>query len=143
MILLDTNILINAHNEDSPFHANAREILKKALSLEIETCIAQQNLLEFFSAVTNKRRVQKPLTVEDAYRHVKAYLRSTTIRKISPTDVTLKACIEIAEQHGIAKADIFDTYLVATMRENSITTIYTQNVSDFNKYGGIEAIDPL
>jgi predicted nucleic acid-binding protein len=51
-ILLDTNILVHAHNRASQFHRKAADIIKKALQGEIEAYITPQILYEFFAVVT-------------------------------------------------------------------------------------------
>ena len=52
--LIDTNILVYANNEDSPFHLKSKEILEKALNGELSTAFSIQNLLEFYAIITVK-----------------------------------------------------------------------------------------
>lgn len=62
MILLDTNILVFAHNADSPHNKKSSEIIKSAMEFEFNACISHQNLLEFFSVVTSTKHVEKPIS---------------------------------------------------------------------------------
>ena len=57
--LLDTNILVYANNEDSPFHATCKALVEKAIRSQIRAAIAIQNLIELY---TDKRRVEHPLS---------------------------------------------------------------------------------
>lgn len=143
MILLDTNILVFAHNKKSPYHSQANRLVKDAFQLKFQACIAQQNLLEFFSVITDSRRIQKPLLPQTALRWLNAYLRSTKIIKIYPSSDTLANTIAMAKVMSLSRAEIFDSYLVATMQENGISTIYTDNISHFQKYSEIKAINPF
>jgi predicted nucleic acid-binding protein len=47
---------------------------------------------------------------------------------------------KISKQH---KIHFFDSLLAATMQENGISKILTENVKDFNKIAGIEAENPF
>ena len=38
---------------------------------------------------------------------------------------------------------IFDVFLAATMLDNGVRRIYTENITDFEAIKGIEAVDPL
>lgn len=143
MILIDTNILVFAHNQDSPHNEKAIQLLKDALEFKIEACIAHQNLLEFFSVITSPKRIDKPLSTETALSWIKLYLESSNIKKVSPSQNTLESALALTKHHKLAKADIFDSYLAATMQENNIPEIYTNNISDFKKFHKIKAINPF
>lgn len=143
MILLDTNILVFAHNKKSPYYSHANQLVKDAFQLKFQACIAQQNLLEFFSVITDPRRVEKPLLPQIALQWTDAYLRSTKITKIYPSSETLSNTIALVKEQNLSKSKIFDCYLAATMQENGITTIYTNNTSHFQKYSEIKAVNPF
>ena len=49
MILLDTNILVFAHNTDSPHYQASLNLLQDALSKQGAFCLAPQNLFFFLS----------------------------------------------------------------------------------------------
>jgi len=63
-ILLDTNILIYALDHESPFYEIARGIVEQAAVGDRRYCIASQTLGEFFSVVTNPRRVKSPRSAQ-------------------------------------------------------------------------------
>ena len=81
MILIDTNILIFAHNADSPHHKQAQQLMRDAMESKFESCISQQNLLEFFSIITNPKRVEKPFSSKEALSLLENYQFSNTIIK--------------------------------------------------------------
>ncbi|MEK9149357.1 MAG: PIN domain-containing protein [Candidatus Desantisbacteria bacterium] len=143
MILIDTNIIVCAHNADSPHYQRATQLMKDALNLHFSSCIAHQNLLEFFSVITNPRQVELSLSSEVAFSVIELYLQSANIQKISPSKDTLSKAIPKAKKQNLSKAEIFDGYLVATMQENNVSTIYTENLSHFKKYPEVEAINPF
>lgn len=71
------------------------------------------------------------------------YLKSSKIITIFPAKNTLSKTIQFSKELGLTKAEIFDCYIVATMLENGVNDIYTENVSHFKKYPGIKATNPL
>jgi hypothetical protein len=143
MILIDSNILVFAHNRQSPHHLKANLLLKNAVRLEYDGCITHQNLLEFFSVITNPKRVEKQLEFTKAISLMEAYWNSSKIVKIYPTPNTLSKALQLSKKYGLAKAEIFDCYLAATMIENGVFEIYTENISHFAKYPEIKAVNPL
>lgn len=74
MILLDTNLLVYARNIDSPFHKKAREIRDKAVNGVLKAAVATQSLSEFLAVVTSPKRVQNPMSSEEAAKEVQNYL---------------------------------------------------------------------
>jgi len=139
---LDTNILVHAANEDSPYHANAKGITEKVNGGEVSACLSPQVLAEFYATVTNPKKVRQPLSVEEATEAVEGYLESD-IPKLYSKKGTLRLTLELARSYQLRGLDIFDAQIVATMVENRIKTIYTANEKDFRRYKEIEVINPL
>ncbi len=70
MYALDTNLLVYAHNIDSPLHASARQFLESEFNRRDEAgdfvvCIPSQALLEFLNTITWSR-LETPLAMSDA-----------------------------------------------------------------------------
>ncbi len=61
MILLDTNVLVYAINEDSPQHPKAPAAVTVALEGAIPGVLVPQVLLEAFAVLTDRRSVKQPL----------------------------------------------------------------------------------
>ena len=141
--LIDSNILVYAYNIDSKFNKQAKNLMKDALTRKISTCLSIQNLLEFYSIVTNPKQVEKPVKFEDARELFKLYTKSSSIEIIYPTSKTLLILREFLNAFIITKAEIFDAFLVATMKENNVKTIYTANISHFKKYDFLRVFNPF
>ena len=142
-MLLDTNILVYARNSGSPFFKKAKEVVDKAIKGELEACISLQNLIEFYAVVTNPKRVQNPLTPQEAKKDVEEYLSYSNIKKLSVKESTVRLAMELAEKYSISKQHIYDTQLVATMMENGVKKIFTVNTNDFSVFSEIEAKNPF
>lgn len=68
MYALDTNLLVYAHNVDSPFHVSARQFLETEFNRRDEAsnfvvCIPSQVLLEFLNTITWSR-LEAPLAMQ-------------------------------------------------------------------------------
>jgi uncharacterized protein len=64
--IVDTNVLVYALDADAPQHAAARALLEAARDASATLFVTSQILCEFYSIVTNPRRVPKPRTATDA-----------------------------------------------------------------------------
>lgn len=143
MILLDTNILVYAANKDSDVFQAAKDIRNKAVSGNIDACISLQNLAEFYSVITDSKRVLNPLGTQQAKEEVEKYLVCTQIKKIEVKQSTINLAIELARKYNIVSQDYFDAQLVAAMVENNVQKILTRNAADFNAFVEIEKENPF
>lgn len=141
-VFLDTNILVYAADELSPFHSKAKEIRDKAARGKSKACISLQVLTEFYSAVTNTKN-EIPLSPKKAKKEIESYLRNDFIIKLSPREKTIRRMIDLAQIKGVKGQNIYDTRIVATMLDNGIKRIYTNNDKDFAGFGEIKVINPF
>ena len=142
MILLDTNILVHAAGASSPRHAKAKALRDEAAEGQLEACIAAQVLTEFYAVVTDARRFQPALTPSQAQKELRAYLASS-LKLILPKEATVSHMLHLIGSRPVRSGRIFDVFLAATMLDNGVTRIYTENITDFEAIRGIEAVDPL
>lgn len=138
-VLLDTNVLVYAHNQASPLHSKALTLVKTVVEGSIRGVLAHQNLLEFYSIVTDKKRIPKPLSCKQAYELIEEYLNSS-FKIIYPNSQTILEGLSLGQNLQFKNGKIFDAYLVATLFSNNIKSIITANVKDFNHFSGLEVI---
>lgn len=143
MILLDTNILVYAHDLLSEHYEAANHIVSDANSGLLKTCLSPQNLLELYAVITNPRKVSNSLDPATATDLVESYFRARSIQKIYPTRRSYGILRSLLRSHPAKKAEIFDHFLVATMLTNEVTTIYTENVAHFERFGFLTVQNPL
>jgi len=140
--LLDTNILVYANNADSPFHDKSKSIVEKAVRGEIQAAISIQNFVELYAVITDKRRVEHPLSPIKAKELVEFYKDHENIQVIAPSSQTLEILIGLIAKHKPNAQSIFDCLLVATMIDNGIREIYTANTEHFKSFANIKTINP-
>ncbi len=141
--LIDTNILIHAFNRSSPHREEASKILIKALKGKIRAVICPQVLYEFYSVLTNPRRVEKPLSPEEAAAICLDLWSTPELEKITSTSTTLREVFKLAGELGLRGEAIFDCLLAITAKENGVETIYTENERDFKRFNFLNVINPL
>lgn len=141
--LLDTNILVHAHNQASPHQDKGGEILREALDGQLEACITSQILYEFFSVVTNTQRVLRPLTTEQASSICQDLWISGALEIIEPQITTPSLVFELVRKHGISGPELFDCTLAAAAKDNDVKMLLTENVRDFEKYEFLTIKNPF
>jgi predicted nucleic acid-binding protein len=140
--LLDTNILVYANNADSPFHAPCRALVEKAIAGDIDAVIAVQNLVELYAVITDKRRVERPLSSDDGRKLIEFYATLDTLRIISPSVNSLSILTQLIAEQKPQAQHIFDFMLVATMMENNVSGIYTYNADHFKPFKNLSVSHP-
>jgi len=73
-MLLDTNVLVYALDEESPHHVPSRAVLERASRGDGDYRLSSQILAEFFAVVTNPRRVRAPRAAIEAVEAIDAFL---------------------------------------------------------------------
>lgn len=139
--LVDTNILVYVDDEESVYCSAARKFLEENLPGQ-KLAISLQNITEYYSLVTNPKRVSKAITADMAKNRIKKWLESGLYKIIVPNMATTITLLRLLENFSIIGPDIFDTSLAATMIDNQIDTIYTIDTRIFKKLG-LKAINPL
>ena len=145
MYAIDTNILVYAHNKDSKFHDKASSFLEKVMNDRDENgnlsvCIPSQILFEFINVIT-RQSLETPLSLSDAIEVIKYYLESD-IEIINQREKHLHTFLDLLSSVTTRKK-IFDVVLAATLKDNSVTGLYTSNVDDFKEFSFINVINPL
>jgi len=64
--LIDTNVLIYSYDQTQKLHSLSYKLLEYAIARKIQACISDQILLEFLAVVINSKRVEDPLSTDEA-----------------------------------------------------------------------------
>jgi len=132
--LVDSNVLVYALYADGPHYAVSRALLESAAQPQARLCVTSQVLAEFFSIVTNPRRVSAAQTAEDAAGAVEAILALPGMIVLPmPVDVPGR-WLELLRQRPVTGGRVFDLQIVATMQANDVKRIYTFNRGDFEEF---------
>ncbi len=99
-----------------------------------------QILCEFYSIVTNARRVPNPRSAADALAAISDMLG---FLRVLPVPVTaIDEMMALLRRRPVTGGDIFDLQIAATMKLNGISRIYTFNIDDFKPFAEIDPLKP-
>lgn len=136
VFLLDSNVLIYAYEkEESDKKKIAEKIIKNCYTNKIRGAVSNQNLAEF-SFVSNKKG---KLDCEEIKQIVGDIINFSGFIKINYSEETILSALSIMKEN---KTSFWDALLVATMKENGVSNIYTENLGDF-KIPGVKVINPF
>ncbi len=136
-ILVDSNVLVYAINTSSPKHAAAQNFLNKNNKSLV---IAHQNILESLRVLTHPK-FSSPMSATDALAAITAI--GDSCRIITPDLSASYLAIELIKQQQITGNQIFDAYLAATALAAGLRAIATDNARDFQKFAGVQIINPF
>ena len=140
--VLDANILVYAVEAGAPRHAISRALIEAARDPATTLYLTSQVLCEFYSVVTNPRRVAAPRSPAEAIDAISALLALPGIRLLSTPARAVAGWMALLQRHPVTGGDVFDLQLVATMQAHDIQRIYTFNTVDFEAFPELTAIAP-
>lgn len=140
---IDTNVLIYAHFPIFEDHPRVRRFLLGQLQdPEVVLVLTPGVLHEWVHIVTDARRFDPPLVMEEAIALARGYLDKSNIEVLSPSEESLLLAFEMIENHKLGRRRIADTLLAATLLEDGAQEIITCNPRDFALFEGLKVIDP-
>ena len=102
--------------------------------------MTSQILCEFYSVVTNARRVPKPRSPTDALHAISGLLSFLQVLPIPARAV--EGWLDLLRRHPVTGGDVFDLQIVATMQANGIQRIYTFNHDGFEVFPELAVVIP-
>jgi uncharacterized protein len=143
VLVVDTNVLVYASDEDSPFHAACRGWLETQRVRPGAWYTTWPILYEFLRVTTHPRVMQKPWKISEAWRFVTALLASPGLDLLVPTQRHPEVAGQvIGEIPHLAGNLLHDAHTAILMREHGIRQICTRD-TDFHRFSFLEVIDPL
>jgi predicted nucleic acid-binding protein len=138
--IIDANVLVYAMDADAPQHAASRALLDAGRDSSATLYVTSQILCEFYSIVTNARRVPKPRSADDAIRAISGLLAFLHVLPIPSR--TVEGWMDLLRRRPVTGGDVFDLQIVATMQANGIRRIYTFNADDLEVFSELAVVIP-
>lgn len=142
MIAVDTNILIYAHREDSPWHAAAFRCLQVLAEARSFWAIPWPCLVEFYAIVTHPRIYQPPTPTALALEQIDAWLESPSLFLLSETPDMWLEFRSLMLAGKIVGAQVHEARIAALCRAHRISELWTAD-RDFNRFPGLATRNPL
>lgn len=143
MFVVDTNVLVYAADEDSPFHRRCRDMLDAWRRGAAAWYVTWGILYEFLRIATHPRVLRNPWPAAEAWRFVEAVLAAPALGVLVATDRHARVAAEVfAELGHIAGNLMYDARTAILMREHGVARIYTRD-TDFHRFPFLKTIDPV
>ena len=142
MIAVDTNILVYAHREDSPWHASAYQRISELAEGRALWAIPWPCLHEFLAIVTHPRICSPPTSLTQALDQVDAWLESPSLSVLSETEgywPDLRAMVAAGKATG---GQVHDARIAALCRLHGVRELWTAD-RDFGRFAGMKVTNPL
>ena len=143
MLVVDTNVLLYAADEDSEFHAPCRQRVEEWRRQPSPFFLTWGICYEFLRVSTHLRVFRQPWTAAAAQAFLNSLLAAPGLAVLRPTErhaaVLGQTLAEMPELRGNLMHDLHTAVL---MREHGISRICTRD-ADFHRFPFLTIVDPL
>ena len=142
MIAVDSNLLVYAHREDSPWHDAAYSRMVELAEGRAPWAILWPCIHEFLAIVTHPRIYSPPTPLENAIDQVEAWLESPTLVVISESAdywLELRAALLSARVSG---PQVHDARIVTICQQHGVSELWSAD-RDFGRFPGLTVRNPL
>lgn len=142
MIALDTNILVYAHREDSPWHDAAYSRVAELAEESAPWAIAWPCVHEFLAIVTHPRIYAPPSPLDKAIDQAEAWFESPSLVLLSESEgywLRLRPMIQTGKASG---PQIHDARVAALCLHHGVSELWTAD-RDFGRFPELTVRNPL
>ena len=142
MIAVDTNVLVYAHREDSPWHDVASRRVTALAEGRASWSIPWPCLHEFLAIVTHPRIYNPPTPLARALDQVSAWLEAPTVTVLAESAGywdELRAIVDAARAAG---PQIHDARVAALCLHHGVDELWTAD-REFSRFASLSTRNPL
>lgn len=142
MIAVDTNILVYAHREDSPFHQQALRVMIRVVEGEARWAIPWPCVHEFLAVVTHPRIYVPPTPSEVAVAAIRQWVEQPNCTLLSEGPSYFSRLSTLCEQAHVQGGMVHDARIAALALDNGVHVLYSAD-RDFSRFGPLNVRNPL
>jgi toxin-antitoxin system PIN domain toxin len=142
VIAVDTNILVFAEREESPWFQAAERALTELAQSSASWAIPWPCVHEFFSVVTNPRIWKIPTPPPVAVNQIACWMESPTLVLLSEGPDYWTELRDVLNGSGVAGARVHDARIAAVCIEHGVSTLWSAD-RDFSRFAGLKTVNPL
>jgi toxin-antitoxin system PIN domain toxin len=142
LIGVDTNILVYAHREDSPFHIAAVRRVAELAEGRASWAIPWPCLHEFLAIVTHPRIYAPPSSLARALAQVEAWLESPSLTLLAESAAHWTTLSSLLVDGRVAGPQVHDARVAALCREHGVRELWSAD-RDFSRFAGLFVVNPL
>jgi len=135
---LDTNILIAMAQDNLEQNRILERLFGFFRQNKIKPFIPDKCLYEYFSVLSNLNKLKQ--TDIDVYKNFDYFVDDINFIILRQTDYTHYLVRDLLHKKGVSGKYIHDIVVIATLLENQIDCIITQNKKDFEGILGLEVM---
>ncbi len=143
MFVVDTNVLVYAADDDSPYHDRCFDQLDRWRRQAGAWYLTWGIVYEFLRIVTHPRVMRKPWNAQSAWKFISALLASPGLGILVATDRHASVAGQVLSQNASVSGNLMhDAHTAILMQEHGVRRIYTRD-TDFHRFPFLEPLDPL
>jgi len=135
---LDTNVLVSSIDTTRKNHKKALSLIQKIKGEGFSGFISTQIVGEFYVSLTRgSGGMESPLSPKEARDEILQMLSSHIFVVLPITEFISREALNLSFEKEIKGVRFWDVVIVATMLENKISTLYTENARDFREFANL------
>ncbi len=142
MIALDTNLLLYAHREDSPFHRRAKAVVEALRQQAAPWAIPWPCLHEFIAIATHPRIYKPASSLLQALGFVEAVLASPQLELLAESPGYFEKLRTIATAAKLRGPRIHDARIAALCLHHGVSELWSAD-RDFSLFPQLKLRNPL
>ena len=142
MIALDTNLLVYAHRQDSPWHEQASVRVAELAEGAAPWAIPASCLHEFLAIVTHPRIYRPPTPLALALDQVEAWRESPSLVMLTETEGYWPTLRRVLERSKATGATIHDARVATLCLHHGVRELWTAD-RDFSRFVDLATRNPL
>lgn len=141
MIVPDVNLLVYAYNSDAPHHNAARNWWEGLLSGTGAVRLPWVVCCGFVRLMTHQSVLLRPMSTDDALKHVRAWLAVPNVEVLEPGPRHLELLQGLLAEAGVGGNLVTDAHIAALAIEHQ-AEVHSNDV-DFGRFSGLRWRNPL
>lgn len=141
MIAVDTNVLVYAHREDSPFHEASAATVARLAEGRRAWIIPWPCIHEFYAVATHPSIYSPPTTPAAAIDQLEAWAESPTLRIIGEGPEHLDRLSTLAQAAHLRGSKIHDARIAAICLDHGVEHLVSMD-RDFSRFPTLRTIPP-
>lgn len=143
MFVVDTNVLIYAADQDSPFHSACRGQLEAWRQQKAPWYLTWGICYEFLRVTTHPKVFRNPWPTSTAWQFLDAVLAARSVSILTAGEHHQEVLQDTLRDLSHLQGNILhDAHTAVLMREHGIQRIVTRD-ADFHRFPFVTVVDPL
>ena len=142
MIVVDTNILIYAHREDSPWHEKAYAAIERLAEGKAPWAIPWPCVHEFLAISTHTRLFNPPTPLSRALNQIDAWMDSPSVHLIAEQPRYWESLRPLLAAGKISGPAVHDGRVAAICLQHGVRELWTAD-RDFGRFAALRVRNPL